>query len=255
MKLIRRNRFFLIFLILFVACGEKYIHKSTKVEVHFSVDRNMFPYSWRNHEIDPHARSLPLSLRHEAMDIIQEAFDKYPVHVIRENLKKIYVLNELKFYGVNYGGTNTVKTVYLVHHFYTKEYIERTFHHEFGAVLMYSNNFDTTAFKAFLPDTVYYGNGGLDAIISGKSSLYIDYELLEIGFLNEYGSSCVEEDFCTSVEQLFKPDEDFWEIYEKYPIIHNKIKFIIDFYHSIDTTFNERYFREFDKEKIVSQNN
>ncbi len=250
MRLSLRNSVYLLLIFFLFSCNEKYIHKPTGVAVHFRVDRNMFPFSWRTGEIHPYAKSLPKGLRYEALDIINDAFRKYPVPVLQQNLKKIYVLNELSFYGINYGGTNTHNVVYLVHHFYTKDFVESTFHHEFGAVLMYNYNFDSTAFKALLPDSVSYGNGGLDALQSGKSSLYLDYELVEKGFLNEYGSSCIEEDYCTICEQLFKPDVDFWNIYDKYPVIHKKIKFIIDFYHSIDTTFNEKYFRSFNRKVL-----
>lgn len=241
--------YFLLLFFLF-SCSEKYIHKPTGIEIHFRVDRNMFPLSWCNDEIHPHAQSLSKGLRTETMDILKDAFNKYPVSVLSQNLKKIYILNELSFYGINYGGTNTHNVVYLVHHYYTREFVEKTFHHEFGAVLMYNYNFDSTAFKALLPDSVIYGHGGLEALQSGKSSLNIDYYFVERGFINEYGSSCVEEDYCTICEQLFKPDEDFWNIYDKHQVIHKKIKFIIDFYNSIDTSYNENYFRSFDRKVL-----
>ena len=251
----RRNSIYFLFFLFFISCGEKYIHKPTRVEVHFKVEQNMFPGHWRTEEIKPYAKSLSRSLRFEAMDIIQEAFDKYPLPVIQKSLKKIYVLDDLRFYGLNYGGTSSNETVYLVHQYYTKEYVERTFHHEFGAILMHKYSFDSIAFKLLLPEGVFYGSGGLEALREGKSSLHINYELIEKGFLNEYGSSCVEEDFCTIVEQLFLPEESFWEIYDTYPVIHNKIKYIIDFYSTIDTLFKEEYFRSFDKIDIVAEKN
>src|SRR3972149_5479566 len=105
----QKSRISVYFLILFFlfSCSEKYIHKPTDVEIHFRVDRNMFPLSWCNDEIHPHAESLSKGLRIETMDILKEAFDKYPVNVLKQNLRKIYILNELSFYGINYGGTNT----------------------------------------------------------------------------------------------------------------------------------------------------
>jgi hypothetical protein len=242
----RSSIFFFIFL-LFASCGDKHIHQATGVEVHFRIDMKMFPLYWLNDEIKPHAESLPIMYRYSATNIIKTAFGKYPITLLHKNLRKVYVLRELNFYGVNYGGTNNLHDVYVVYYDYILPYVERTFHHEFGAVLMYHNEFDTTAFKLLLPDSVSYGVGGLEALKSGKSSTTFNYDLIEKGFLSEYGSSCLEEDFCSVCEQLFLPETDFWYIYDTYPLMHKRIKYVIDFYHSLDTTFSEKYFRSFDK--------
>ena len=243
MRVKTRSSIFIFLLLLFVSCGDKHVHEATGIEVHFRVDMRMFPLYWLNDEVKPHAESLPIIYRYKAMGIIRNALDKYPKTILRENLRKVYVLKELNFYGVNYGGTNSLNDVYVVYYDYIQPYVERTFHHEFGAILMYQNNFDSTAYKLLLPDSISYGVGGLEALKSGKSSTYFNYDLIEKGFLSEYGSSCVEEDFCSVCEQLFKPEADFWDIYDTYPVMHKRIKYIIDFYHSIDTTFSEKYFR------------
>jgi len=243
--MLKRNSIYILFLFLIVSCENFYNHQKTGIEVCFKVNHNMFPASWLNSEIHPHAKSLPVIIRPEAKKIILNAFHKYPKSILYKNLEKVYLLKELKFYGVEYGGTNTHNVVYIVHNYYSLEFVERTFHHEFGAVLMYNYDFDTTAFKKMITNNVNYGSGGIAALINGESSTTFDYDLIENGFLSKYGSSCVEEDFSSICEQLFKPESDFWHVYDDYPVMQKKIKYIIDFYHSIDTTFNEKYFRSF----------
>lgn len=249
--MLRKSNIVLLFLFFLVSCGDNYLQKQTGIKVCFKTDKLMFPLSWLNNEIKPHAKSLPLNLRPEAKRMIIKAFEKYPKEILYKNLEKVYILEELNFYGVDYGGTNTNDIVYVVYYDYITDFIEKTFHHEFGAVLMYNYNFDTTAYKLMIADNVEYGNGGIVALLNDESSTDFDYELIESGFLSEYGSSCVEEDFCSVCEQLFKPEAEFWYVYDTYPVMQKKIKYIIDFYHSIDTSFNERYFRSFN-DSLVS---
>lgn len=247
-----KNSFIVILLAFLTGCTDRYIHQPTGIELNFRAYHNMFPPCWQAAEVKPYAKPLPAQLKHEAMGVIRSSFSKYPEKVLKDNLKRIYVVKELKFYGITYGGTNYGKVVYLAHDYYSLDFIERTFHHEFGAVLLYNNDFDTSAFKLLLPDSASYGAGGFEALSEGKCSMYFDYELIKKGFLCEYGSSCLEEDFCTIVEQLFLPSQDFWDVYDHYPVMRKKIDFIIEFYHSLDTCFTVDYFRAFDTGKEIT---
>lgn len=232
-----------IVIILFVSCKNNYVHKDTGVRISFEVNRFIFPPEWRTPELHPHAKELPPQFRKNVLNVINDAFGKYPKYLISNNIDKVYVLSELSFYDVSYGGTCSNTSVYLVDNYYSSEFIEQTFHHEFVTILKYRYNFDTVAFKLLKPDSVNYGCGGINALLSGNASISFDYDLIEKGFLSEYASSCIDEDLSSIAEQLFMPEMEFWYIYDNYPVMKNKIKFVIDFYNSIDATFTEKYFR------------
>ena len=122
--MLKRNSIYILFLFLIVSCENFYNHQKTGIEVCFKVNHNMFPASWLNSEIHPHAKSLPVIIRPEAKKIILNAFHKYPKSILYKNLEKVYLLKELKFYGVEYGGTNTHNVVYIVHNYYSLEFVE-----------------------------------------------------------------------------------------------------------------------------------
>lgn len=238
-------------LMFFASCGNEYIHNPTGIPVSFVTNDSMFPAEWLNEETSPYALSLGKVYRPDALSNLQSALRKYPAEVLKKNVRKIYVLGNLSFFGMEYGGTSSSDVVYIVHYDYDKYYSETTFHHEFASILLrnYSTDFDTNAWNALNPKEFTYSGDGISALADGNSSTYIDYELVEQGFINEYSMSCAEEDICSIVEQLFSPDYDFWQIYEDFPLMRAKVDFIIRFYSEINDTFNEDYFRRIESNR------
>ena len=209
----------------------------------------MFPNNWYCKRIDAQAVSLPQEYRTDAMDILNNAIAKYPEDVLFVNLRRVYVMKSLTFFGVPYGGTNTRDVVYLTYDNSnpnrTAEYVEGVFHHEFSSVLLrkFVKHFDKRGWADINPPGFAYGRGGVDAIRHGEASLDYDYDLLELGFLNKYSQSAMEEDINVFAQHLFSGGEQFWYIVDTFERIREKVILIINFYYQIDPQFTEEYFR------------
>lgn len=218
------------------------------VKVAFTVDAQTFPESWQTEEIDAYGVSLNPQEISRSMAVLKKALEKYPQQVLTQNLVKIYVLKSIRFYGVDFGGTNSSDVVYItnngIENGYTGDYLEKTFHHEFSSILL--RNFpDLLDAKAWVKNNRQpYGNGGVEAIVSGQDGLSYDESLMPDGFLIQYAASDMENDFNTFAESIFCPEKALWEYCDKYPGINNKMKMIIHFYSKLDSSFSSDYFKK-----------
>jgi len=219
------------------------------IDILFETEPRMFPASWYCKRIGAEAVSLPKEYRAEAMDIVNHAIAKYPEDVLFVYLRKVYVMKSLFFFGVPYGGTNTKDVIYLTYDNSnperTADFMEGIFHHEFSSVLLrkFTKNLDKKAWETINPPDFTYGEGGVEAIKHGEASLDFDYSLLEIGFLNKYSQSALEEDINVFAQNLFNGGEQFWFIVDTFPKIREKATLTINFYHQINPQFTEEYFR------------
>ncbi len=115
------------------------VDKRTGVSISFSADGDIFPSSWTNAIINAKGKSLSESEFARSEKIVLQALSKYPVDVIKNNLKTIYILNSLEFYRQPYGGTSSNNIVYMSNKGMSKGYpdfyLEQLFHAEFSSVL------------------------------------------------------------------------------------------------------------------------
>lgn len=116
----------------------------TNYQILYKSDENTFPESWKTKEVDPQAVSLDKNEIKRSDKIIVKAIEKYPNELIVYNLKKVYVLDSIEFYGKNYISSNlSTGTIYLTNtgtntgqpHLYSDFYIENLFHLEFVNIL------------------------------------------------------------------------------------------------------------------------
>jgi hypothetical protein len=222
----------------------------------FPLDEDIFPKTWENDQINPQITALEEESQVRVKLILGNAFDKYPPKLLRKNLKKVYVLKTLSFFGLpSYGGTYNRRDIYItdngISNGYTDKYIEGSFHHEFSSVLMkrHSKHLDVEAWNASKPAGFIYGEGGKEALMTGNTSLFLDSSLIVNGFLNEYSLASMEEDFNCYAENLFLSDDEFWEAWEQSEAVRRKTEIIIDFYNSLNSVFTLQYFRDL-KENI-----
>jgi hypothetical protein len=209
----------------------------------------IFPKSWYSKRIN--ALSTPLAATEvtRCKTILSKAFRKYPDKILTDHLDRIYVLKNLSFFGVPYGGTNYKNTVYMTDDEtnlnYVDDYIEGVFHHEFSSILLrvHSRDFPMKEWKQAAPPGFNYGNGGVSAIINGTASLDFDPKLNEEGFLTAYSVSSPEEDINVYAQNLFSGGSPFWAIFDKYEKVRAKTGLVIRFYHQLDPRFTESYFR------------
>jgi hypothetical protein len=217
----------------------------------FTADGNIFPSNWYGSGIDAKAESLSAGEVERSKSIMITALDKYPTLLLKNNLKSVYVLKSMIFYGVNYGGTNSPPDiVYVVNDGvsmgYTDIVIEKTFHHEFSSVLKYNYGFDETAWRQVNPAGFVYfdeATGGAGAIKAGKASQVFDLKEHEIGFLYEYAESTLENDLNSFAENIFMGEESFFNIIESYDKLEMKLDLIVAFYNSLDPMFTIEYFK------------
>lgn len=228
-----------------------FVDEKTGIAINFEVGANMFAKYWYSGKINAKAVSLSIKEYKRTADLLQKALAKYPVHVLKEYLKRIYALNSLNFYGVPFGGTYSMskKTVYITDDSVLKEndlFIESFFHHEFSSILFRKHPcyLNKKAWQFSNPRDFHYGKGGVEAIRSGNSSMGFDSILNEKGFLNKYSQSSLEEDMNVFSQNLFSGGKAFWTIVDRYDKIKAKAALIIGFYHKIDPAFTEEYFRK-----------
>lgn len=230
-----------------------YFDSLTGIEVSFVTHEEMFPESWKDEYINGKAISLDSSEYERSKKIVSSALAKYPLEILTKNLKKIYVLNDLNFYGVNYGGTVSTDAVFLTNKGidlnYTDHYIEQVFHEEFSSILLrnYSSFISEGEWTQCASDSISYGGTGADAIRNGKAGENFDVRINENGFLGEYATSNFENDINSFAKNLFCPKPGFWKLIDDFERLSCKLEMIVDFYSKIHEDMNEDFFRSWEK--------
>ncbi len=220
------------------------------VEVHSSVEDGMFPESWRSGDIDAKATPIAFMEIGRSVRLVKKALAKYPAPMLEANLKRIYLVQELIFYGVPYGATNSLDTLYLcnegVNKGFTDSYVEGSVYHEFSSILLrnYPELWSETAWTAANPKGFFYLGNGTDAVRIGATSLDLDPKLFAQGFLTTYSKASVEDDFNVMSENLFQGDSAFWKAVEAHPALKTKCTLAVRFYEKLDPQFIESWFRK-----------
>lgn len=191
-----------------------------QVRVVFDYSADIFPDDWRNERIDAQGQQIAVEEIARSKQVAVKALNKYSTRLLANNLKGLYFLKSMKFFGVSFGGTNSLDRLYVTNNGvalgYTDTYIEQTFHHEFSSILFrnYEKIFDSVAWKKANDPTFDYNDpeSGVGAIRTGRSSQVLDTSLTKYGFLTEYSMSSLENDLNTMAQNLFMPDKNFWRI-------------------------------------------
>lgn len=218
------------------------------VKISFELDDDMFPANWLKKPHSISAKPLKETEWARSEMIVKQALNRYPQAVLEKHLKRVYVITDLHFTGIQAGGTYWKDRVFMsnkgVRMGFTDKYLLESFHHEFSSILFRKNRaeFDLDKWKSANERGFKYGGSGTNAIKQGKGSLYFERKLGERGFINQYAMSSVEEDFNTISARLFTVNDSFRNIYKKYPRLRKKIDIAIEFYESIDPQLNKSFF-------------
>jgi len=181
---------------------------------------------------------------------LNKAMSKYPSFILNDNINTIYVSRQLYFYETRNGGTNIGKDIYLTNQdYYTFTDFEKIFHAEFSSIL-YNNNqkkFNSKAWQALNPKGFEYGTDGgyeyLQSLTDFKYNSSKDKVYIETGFLTEYATTSLENDFNAIVRAMFSGDKTLWENIDNNPSLNGKLDLAIKFYNSLDPMFTKEYFK------------
>lgn len=220
-----------------------------EIPVMTSGESSIFPESWVKAPISASGEALTPELFERGKKLIERELAKYPGQMLREHLKGVYLLAELRYSGVSTGGTNSRTMVYVTvgepRLGYTDGHIEGVFHAEFSSILLRNRwaDFDAKAWSAINPPDFKYLGDGVEAVRRGKVGQVAAETYYEQGFLRQYSQASMEEDFNGFARAMFRGDLALWEAAERFPRIGQKLRLAIAFYEKIDPTLSEDYFR------------
>ena len=226
------------------------IDEATGVGIYSALDDETFPVSWRGGTIAASATPTTPVEAERVRQILLIALRKYPAAFVRANLERIYIVGTLRFQGISAAGTNSATRIYLRvvagNARYTDTFLEESFHHEFAHMLRrnFMDRWNAAAWTACNPFGFQYGSSsGVEAIRNGKTALALSDEWNQRGFLSEYATSDMSEDFATVGGNLFTGDASFWATVDHFPALLAKLRVGMGFYQKMDPAFSENYFR------------
>lgn len=211
----------------------------------------MFPKSWYDPTSPTTATDPDPSLVPLAVAGIESALRKYPDRLLKENLRKIYVVDNLQVDGVPSGGVNApeFRTLYVdldnLERSEVKAWAEETVHHELAHMLADNHPllYSADAWTKLNPVGFKYGDGGTEAIRHGMDGDAITDEYWRQGFVEQYSMSDPDEDFATLCERLLSGDRNVVKAADRYPTLKRKEQAVFEFYHQLDPAFTEDYIR------------
>lgn len=240
--------------------------------IRFPANDSFLPASWAEEPIKAEIEPLDEALQATASEILKAALVKYPESLLKEFLDGIYVVGSLRFYGVGYGGTymaNAERIVLVYRSSFDARGFEQRFHHEFSSILLWKNekSFEQTRWnKGNAPGYVYRAPGVIEEQSgdrseatrvlaaeqkktggSGSGLLRLDPDLMAEGFLTPYNQVSIEQDLNETAAHLFT-NPNLWSYCRDFPGIDHKVDVLIDFYRSLDATFDRYYFRSLTEE-------
>jgi len=221
----------------------------TRIPIITTVTADMFPESWRKAPISAEASPLDPNETARSVRVTLAAMEKYPAGVLKTNLEKVYITKRIAFYGLVYGGTNSLGAVYIsndgVANGFTDSYLERAFHHELSSIFLrnFSSRLDMKAWRASQPTGFKYRGDGTSSLREGTASTRYEDKYHKQGFLAQYATSSLEEDFNMMAEGMLSGLPEFWSAVDRHPLLKSKMTAVVAFYAKLDPVFTESYFR------------
>ena len=218
------------------------IHAEYHVKVHYAYSaEKFFPKMWLKAPFAGEGKAIPYDEAKRLLPIVRTMLSKHPKEILRKDLKDIFLLSEMKFYGKPFGGTNSRDGVYIVSQGlamgYTDEHLEAIGHAEFSSILFRKYDFPEDEWNAVNPTDFRYGKSGVDFL--DQANLYgQNRNLLSDGFLVKYSQSTLEDDFNTLSGWLFTSREKLKVLNEQYPKLKAKHDLTVQFYKSLSAKYD-----------------
>lgn len=195
-----------------------------------------FPPEWLNPPIDARGEQISESEVGNLIPIIEDFLAVYPKNIIEKNLKEIYLLGDLNFYGKRFGATYSAKGLYIKSEGsakgFTKLFLLSQLHSEFSSILMRNYTFPMEAWSQLNPVGFNYSGNGVE-VIENIDLFSSEENLLKNGFLVIYSKSSLENDFNMISFWLFTRPSELKALCINHEILRKKVVLAIEFYRSI----------------------
>lgn len=214
------------------------IENEYDIEIHYNYNaKTYFPSRWLKAPISARGKQLPAQEVARVLPKIQQFLSVYPKRVLCENLKSIYLLSELEFYGKRFGASNGKSSLYIkskgLDKGFTASFLIATMHSEFSSILLRNHSFPKLEWRK-INRTDFNYTGDAKRFL-GQPNLYgQDVELLRDGFVVKYAQATLENDFNMISRWLFTRRSQLKKLANIYPRIAAKKQLAIRFYRSID---------------------
>jgi hypothetical protein len=216
---------------------ERGIRERFGVRVHVSYDRDVFfpptwkrpPVSARGSQIEPDEVSL-------LMRLIPEFLSMYPPSLVTNNLRDIYLLSAMSFYGLDYGGTFSKAGIFITCPSGSRRYhdlsLAATMHSEFSSILLRNYRFPEKEWTGINDVNWRYLGSGTDLL--GRPDLFEQTEdLFRQGFMCTYGQASLEEDVNMYVFSAIHGHHTLSSAATRHTRIRKKLRVLILFYEGI----------------------
>jgi len=225
----------------------------------FAITDKTFPSEWLKAPTFAHAKPIPVSDENRSIRAVRRALSLYPPRFLAANLNTVYVVSHLSMERTTVGASSSeeTKSLYINNDGeaagYTDIELEGSVHHTLANILManHPEKFSAKLWEGLNDPGFHYGKGWLEWIKSGRSGVDggqpLEERFLERGFIQDYATSEVGEDFACTAEALLTGSQGLWATIDRYPVVKKKAAMVIAFYQSLDKTMTEGYFRRLEQ--------
>lgn len=207
----------------------------------FDAAPGIFPGRWHRPGVEVHATALAPARRSEARVWLDAALAKYPPGFLAQHVQAVHVLGALRFRGVDAGGSNSRRRVYVVmpQGHAARIYFERVVHAEISSILLRRRPdlLDEAAWRRCLLPGARYGSTGAAAVRHGVARTWPTEWTLKQGFLYEYGMSSLENDVNSYAGFAFTHPRRLRELASRWHAVGHKRSMILAFYLALDPRF------------------
>ena len=229
----------LFFVFLTVAGPACYSQMNKDILKYYKGGEKVFPPEWLSGKIQVKA-TVPIWERNNTFNEMDKGLWKYPTR-FNGYLSAIYLVGHLSFSGFRTAGAHTDDKIYLATRHNND--LEKDFHAEFAAILLKKNSsiFKKEDWvKLSFPMKMHISSYNSSNI---RSPRQLNTVLFREGYLTNYSLISLENDFSMYAGNLFAGGKKFWYIVDHNELIRQKTQLIIKFYHSLNPTYTENWFR------------
>jgi hypothetical protein len=206
------------------------------VQVHFSYDaESFFVGGWRKPPCSAKGSQISLDQALLLTPTIELFLSSYPRNIIEHNLRHIYLLGEMSFYGLEYGGTYLADSIYVASNEakgYSKTDLNGTLHHEFSSILCRNYGFPWTEWAAANEHDWRYAGSGVD-LVARFDALQQTEALLKMGLLTVYSQASMEEDVNMYAEYYLGKRAELLSAASKFKRVRQKLIILNRFYKNL----------------------